>query len=154
MGRFIPALAENTGRQWFLTLCQTVHPRARGEHEGESCIIPPNSGSSPRSRGTLCLVFFVACQIRFIPALAGNTDAVLLVDNWITVHPRARGEHQCNPDSMGSYSGSSPRSRGTPLHTHIGPQLDRFIPALAGNTFCLKCQYSKTTVHPRARGEH
>ena len=52
-----------------------VHPRARGEHLDSSEHGGQESGSSPRSRGTLRGGLAATALARFIPALAGNTAA-------------------------------------------------------------------------------
>ncbi len=55
---------------------------------------------------------------------------------------------------MSARAGSSPRLRGT-LDVHfLLPPLQRFIPALAGNTVVLKPFRDVPPVHPRACGEH
>ncbi len=50
--------------------------------------------------------------------------------------------------------GSSPRTRGTLAVRYCGQDVDRFIPAHAGNTPLTTPRSSPPTVHPRARGEH
>ena len=94
----------------------------------------PQSGSSPRGRGTPDAGELDLGGCRFIPARAGNTSA--------------------RESSPGAGAGSSPRGRGT----HIPhPQIDhreRFIPARAGNTRRDGRRQLADTVHPRAGGEH
>ncbi len=112
----------------------TVHPRARGEHLTCAIWISFCAGSSPRSRGTQAALAREDAGIRFIPALAGNTDGGVLGIVGHRVHPRARGEHLECLERIVMEIGSSPRSRGT---RNPGPELGpggRFIPALAGNT--------------------
>ncbi len=51
-------------------------------------------------------------------------------------------------------SGSSPRVRGTWLSTGAALDCLRFIPARAGNMLFSRFRQSRSTVHPRACGEH
>jgi len=51
-------------------------------------------------------------------------------------------------------SGSSPRSRGTPVTELQRKAAHRFIPAIAGNTIVDKQCSPVLPVHPRDRGEH
>ena len=51
-------------------------------------------------------------------------------------------------------AGSSPQARGTRLAIPVGVLAGRFIPAGAGNTFCVLGAFPGMTVHPRRRGEH
>ena len=50
-------------------------------------------------------------------------------------------------------SGSSPRGRGTRDMLRENPELNRFIPARAGNAARLPLRRTSWTVHPRAGGE-
>ena len=52
----------------------------------------------------------------------------------VTVHPRACGEHGKRLDPKKLCPGSSPRLRGTPMRTPSAKLVSRFIPAPAGNT--------------------
>ena len=70
------------------------------------------------------------------------------------VHPRLRGEHTCALAERDAISGSSPPTRGTPLPVMRPGKYPRFIPAYAGNTFCLSIWLARVPVHPRLRGEH
>ena len=98
--RFIPAHAGNTGEEQSSYINDAVHPRARGEHEGGAVFLPDIGGSSPRTRGTLSNPLSRRANFRFIPAHAGNTAVDTSIDDVIPVHPRARGEHTCRPQSQ------------------------------------------------------
>ena len=91
---------------------------------------------------------------RFIPAHAGNTPASTGCGHGSSVHPRACEEHPKSNGSIMSFSGSSPRMRGTPggRKRNIFPV--RFIPAHAGNTAPTWPNSAINSVHPRACGEH
>ena len=153
-GRFIPALAGNISLGLFQLVCETVHPRARGEHCCGQPSITANIGSSPRSRGTYGFTVTLHDDQRFIPALAGNIIFRLTGHRARPVHPRARGEHYLLDKVAGKLRGSSPRSRGTLLARQGGGEVARFIPALAGNMWRRRVTRPALAVHPRARGEH
>ena len=112
------------------------------------------SGSSPRLRGTLNGAIEGGKDMRFIPALAGNTIRHPLAPPSVPVHPRACGEHVIAHYLPDIHSGSSPRLRGTHNLSCTGVDLARFIPALAGNTAAYCWARALTPVHPRACGEH
>ncbi len=69
------------------------------------------------------------------------------------VHPRARGERKDETGADAHASGSSPRARGTCDGGHERNLGGRFIPARAGNVTHPRRPPSRSTVHPRARGE-
>ena len=131
----------------------TVHPRASGERLERH---GPNSGfdgSSPRERGTPRASAPGASMRRFIPARAGNAAAWRPPAPPRPVHPRASGERAISAPWAWPVAGSSPRERGTrPGHVGEG-DVDRFIPARAGNARRHRNTRSMLTVHPRASGE-
>ncbi|APH52094.1 Hypothetical protein GbCGDNIH5_1369 [Granulibacter bethesdensis] len=91
--RFIPAQAGNTTIPAWNRLSAAVHPRAGGEHVSVHIVLPRDSGSSPRRRGTPCGNAGIEGDDRFIPAQAGNTAHATPVSRPAPVHPRAGGEH-------------------------------------------------------------
>ena len=114
LGRFIPAGAGNTGphtfaRRWF-------------------------NGSSPRARGTPVFRPREVRAQRFIPAGAGNTLSFSGRPTRRPVHPRGRGEHITDTRHSSTSNGSSPRARGTLPGAATDDDVQRFIPAGAGNT--------------------
>ena len=135
-------------------------------------------GSSPRMRGTRAIRSFDDRAGRFIPAHAGNTALSFawlstpavhpracgehIAHTWSrarraatsTVHPRACGEHLITQPHTTLPFGSSPRMRGTRTNRVRHRVVCRFIPAHAGNTWSRSARRRKTTVHPRACGEH
>ncbi len=135
--RFIPALAGNTppiagGFFW-----GSVYPRSRGEHFASALGVAPSTGLSPLSRGTHRTHVVNQTQLRFIPALAGNTRPLFSPWRVRAVYPRSRGEHKTGTLPNDISDGLSPLSRGT-LQSPFGEICQsRFIPALAGNTLIL-----------------
>ncbi len=131
-----------------------VHPRIRGEHVQWPIGSMAYCGSSPHTRGTLCILTIRYTLLRFIPAYAGNTMSLSFFATWHTVHPRIRGEH----DLLVQYPlfdlGSSPHTRGTHFRREFLKLRFRFIPAYAGNTVQRMRNQLVTAVHPRIRGEH
>ncbi len=152
--RFIPAIAGNTRGTPCPGEYPAVHPRDRGEHYKAGGTAGHALGSSPRSRGTLCGGHLLRVQLRFIPAIAGNTDLRRVRASTEAVHPRDRGEHPRGCTSAGPSTGSSPRSRGTLQESFLDFAGIRFIPAIAGNTAPFRLNPERQPVHPRDRGEH
>ncbi len=152
--RFIPAPAGNTAQGRCRAACETVHPRACGEHDVPKDNPDYDAGSSPRLRGTRAAECNDEIERRFIPAPAGNTARNTLRNPDQSVHPRACGEHAPNIGATYPVGGSSPRLRGTQPGDNLDYSLDRFIPAPAGNTRRRFLQVLCGTVHPRACGEH
>ena len=153
-GRFIPAPAGNTFRSPLPLSCFSVHPRACGEHRRGRLQSRPDTGSSPRLRGTRQADPVGEAAERFIPAPAGNTFRWRSLRRSRPVHPRACGEHQRKILLYFSRHGSSPRLRGTLNRLGQDCPDDRFIPAPAGNTGLPPCACRSPPVHPRACGEH
>ena len=132
-GRFIPACAGNMPCRTRAWLYRSVHPRVCGEHTQTTTEKEISCGSSPRVRGTCVIGVADEGRPRVIPACAGNIRYALLMAPLLPVHPRVCGEHSVLSGRPGTFSGSSPRVRGTyQLGVAITIQL-RFIPACAGN---------------------
>ena len=91
--RFIPARAGNTAPRPRSPAPAPVHPRSRGEHAWPTAPNPASAGSSPLARGTRDSPRPPPGSVRFIPARAGNTHAMMGIDPRLPVHPRSRGEH-------------------------------------------------------------
>ena len=151
--RFIPARAGNR----FVTnsgpMTFTVHPRACGEQPLTCTASPPNSGSSPRVRGTVREAMVILGDGRFIPARAGNRPDNASIPENEPVHPRACGEQVETTPAVIDPSGSSPRVRGTGRKRHRRRGGQRFIPARAGNRRAAALRPHRLPVHPRACGE-
>ena len=69
-------------------------------------------------------------------------------------HPRSRGEHTPSHIELSEAFGSSPLARGTHISRHFVPELERLIPARAGNTESLEASSASHEAHPRSHGEH
>ena len=135
MRRFIPAHAGNTLVGFLYLLINPVHPRSRGEHASAACATCAVHGSSPLTRGTLGSSPTSPRSQRFIPAHAGNTFDCELPEPKTPVHPRSRGEHNSEEETMQTMTGSSPLTRGTRPVSIALNAVTRFIPAHAGNTY-------------------
>ena len=133
LSRFIPAYAGNSDKR----------PRPRREQHG----------SSPLTRGTQKPPRSLNSLRRFIPAYAGNSVAGVPARNRRTVHPRLRGELLQRGQTKSQESGSSPLTRGTHRIQANKSDLNRFIPAYAGNSVAGVPARNRRTVHPRLRGE-
>ena len=131
--RFIPAPAGNGRRPTDPRGASSVHPRACGER---ACGLRAQGwcgGSSPRLRGTGAPAQCAGGHRRFIPAPAGNGNVATPIVTSSAVHPRACGERCRTGGKDIDHYGSSPRLRGTRLHSG--------------------CRVFSSTVHPRACGE-
>ena len=131
--RFIPARAGNAPLGAPIIRFHAVHPRAGGERLALPFDLEPESGSSPRGRGTPGGRGRRNRRLRFIPARAGNASARASSTRCCTVHPRAGGERPVLGRRPERSPGSSPRGRGTLPRSPGAANSQRFIPARAGN---------------------
>ena len=76
-----------------------------------------------------------------------------MATNYVSVHPRWRGEQHWASKMRSTASGSSPLARGTGRPASPPSQGGRFIPAGAGNSSLDTINMSAAPVHPRWRGE-
>ena len=130
------------------------HPRIRGEHLYFSFHVPSDGGSSPHSRGTPASFVRSVTVGGIIPAFAGNTSPDKNSIQNCKDHPRIRGEHNSFGYGRRYGLGSSPHSRGTRMDSTKQCDIERIIPAFAGNTFISLSMFLRTEDHPRIRGEH
>ncbi len=112
-----------------------------------------HNGSSPLTRGTQNKGLGPIVHRRFIPAYAGNSPVSAENNPQLSVHPRLRGElNDCWHRDTNS-RGSSPLTRGTLRNATRSIVISRFIPAYAGNSLWIMCLWTRSSVHPRLRGE-
>ncbi len=111
--RFIPTPVGNTTYASAEQFMLAVHPHARGEHARRKWIALSSPGSSPRPWGTHINGTQMSKFNRFIPTPVGNTRELRDMLKAETVHPHARGEHECRKQSKNFKPGSSPRPWGT-----------------------------------------
>ena len=89
----IPACAGNTVPvARFFGLLQD-HPRVCGEHKVSLSLVGLGLGSSPRVRGTRAAPARMHQRRGIIPACAGNTAIVFIINVDGGDHPRVCGEH-------------------------------------------------------------
>ncbi len=151
--RFIPAHAGNRRPAPAKLHSTSVHPRACGEQRMGLRKRRYGRGSSPRMRGTGRSSSMRYRPDRFIPAHAGNSASEYDREPMPPVHPRACGEQGRRQAFGNPKCGSSPRMRGTGAVGKFGRDIDRFIPAHAGNSCAWPAWRSAKSVHPRACGE-
>ena len=152
--RFIPAFAGTTWRCRRQEADPPVHPRVRGDHYLGHVDMLNRFGSSPRSRGPPGRRQLEGAVRRFIPAFAGTTWGLTWQSDWLTVHPRVRGDHHEEYRGTEGIDGSSPRSRGPLPRMGAVQGSRRFIPAFAGTTRLQDAKADLALVHPRVRGDH
>ena len=130
----IPADAGSTPCTFCVSPPIADHPRGRGEHEESTDVSPPLYGSSPRTRGALREAERGPTDRRIIPADAGSTDVGARARLLAPDHPRGRGEHFSARYVAFRSAGSSPRTRGAPVHRGGCAVTVGIIPADAGST--------------------
>ena len=111
-------------------------------------------GSSPHTRGARDDIVVRLVHIGIIPAYAGSTFPVELIDGVLEDHPRIRGEHVAGFDMSVDLTGSSPHTRGARSQLLGRTDDGRIIPAYAGSTTRAPLIASHSSDHPRIRGEH
>ena len=131
--RFIPACAGNSECGNTSGIRVAVHPRVCGEQAHPQDALGDLDGSSPRVRGTVDEMNIRSSLPRFIPACAGNRILLKTCIEPPAVHPRVCGEQASSLTPTKARCGSSPRVRGTGRHGFGEGEMNRFIPACAGN---------------------
>ena len=132
--RLIPAHAGKTFEPGGQGLAPQAHPRSRGENTIADTLDQYVRGSSPLTRGKHQAGRRSGRLQRLIPAHAGKTQAPSSTGMACPAHPRSRGENQIDTRTPGRFIGSSPLTRGKPLHYAGIFVLIRLIPAHAGKT--------------------
>ena len=150
----IPACAGNTSNATCSTCGGGDHPRMCGEHYTALIALLRDWGSSPHVRGTLTSFFGLISLSSIIPACAGNTGGVGVVDAHLRDHPRMCGEHPVEYRCAYAELGSSPHVRGTHFDTPRSWYYFGIIPACAGNTRETFRPCRAVGDHPRMCGEH
>ena len=150
----IPAHAGKTPSPPYKPASPKDHPRSRGEDSRVERHGRWTGGSSPFTRGKQERECVQALTHGIIPAHAGKTRPESRRPTGSRDHPRSRGENMPSAVSTGSYTGSSPLTRGKldqmPFHAEeIG-----LIPTHAGKTLMVVIMVSFCGAHPHSRGEN
>ena len=150
----IPAHAGKTPSRRSRTDPPRAHPRSRGENRAPVAKWRDRGGSSPLTRGKQLLEIGEWVAHGLIPAHAGKTAVPNQHGHANRAHPRSRGENPRALIAFATSSGSSPLTRGKP-GLHRGGRCPRgLIPAHAGKTASTLGSSSRSTAHPRSRGEN
>ena len=131
-----------------------VHPRVCGErglavveHLAVFRFIPACAGNAS-------LHYARRYQSAVHPRVCGERSAAEAVGHWLAgSSPRVRGTRKPSKAATDEVGGSSPRVRGTPANPASDLQMQRFIPACAGNAPAWTGANAATAVHPRVCGE-
>ena len=150
----IPAHAGKTPRSSLAARPCAAHPRSRGENRLGAHRRGVEVGSSPLTRGKPKSLCHPQGLPRLIPAHAGKTAWTCARSASCPAHPRSRGENSPLHLTPSEIQGSSPLTRGTPVH--VADLLDHrgLIPAHAGKTHSATVSPLSDWAHPRSRGEN
>ena len=154
MKGFTPAYAGNTAAGADVCRAYQVHPRIRGEYDGNAELNLISAGSPPHTRGIPALCDAESPHAGFTPAYAGNTGNSRDRGEPVWVHPRIRGEYRIFACISLMPMGSPPHTRGIPGFDLEALTNTGFTPAYAGNTRYSSTRQSSSRVHPRIRGEY
>ena len=152
--RLIPAHAGKTRSPHPYRNGGRAHPRSRGENEAVTPPLFAVHGSSPLTRGKLGRLPLRERVRGLIPAHAGKTSWLAMVQRPPAAHPRSRGENASVPSSSLGMTGSSPLTRGKRHLVRVIEIVGRLIPAHAGKTKSVIMTGVARAAHPRSRGEN
>ena len=150
----IPAHAGKTASTHATTRSTQAHPRSRGENAVSFEPSESRKGSSPLTRGKRTRDLLETIGVGLIPAHAGKTARPVRRKGLRWAHPRSRGENHWQEWALAQIPGSSPLTRGKPLHTRLCRGVHRLIPAHAGKTHAGCGWHDYRQAHPRSRGEN
>ena len=150
--RIIPARAGFTRCGCAARTAAADHPRSRGVYSGTLPTLRDSYGSSPLARGLLPALDPLPDWAGIIPARAGFTVPLQVIDVVEADHPRSRGVYVATTRRLRGWPGSSPLARGLPYRA-LYQRLPRgIIPARAGFTPSPGCERRHIEDHPRSRG--
>ena len=152
-GGIIPAGAGKSATAWTSAWVSEDHPRGCGEKSQRNARPSAPKGSSPRVRGKGAKRSdrLVGCGI--IPAGAGKSTTMQVVQANRGDHPRGCGEKTTVPTSETTGPGSSPRVRGKESIYYRHLAAHRIIPAGAGKSSGEVPCGCVIVHHPRGCGE-
>ena len=152
--RLIPAHAGKTPARSLGPGLPWAHPRSRGENLTTKDASGRPLGSSPLTRGKLAQAATPALSGRLIPTHAGKTTFGLLLMAIFTAHPHSRGENEAHELLEALSQGSSPLTRGKPVHIWNIARAQGLIPTHAGKTYAGEDVIFAPRAHPHSRGEN
>ena len=150
----IPAHAGKTPCSRARSASRPAHPRSRGENSVRESTTQKVPGSSPLTRGKRQIRDERRDDRGLIPAHAGKTFVKLGYLSEDGAHPRSRGENPLPAWTSEKSPGSSPLTRGKPIHGDSLHLVTGLIPAHAGKTYFLDLDGAVSGAHPRSRGEN
>ena len=134
--------------------CRRAHPRSRGENIAPCFHVSHDAGSSPLTRGKLCVQRRAETFLGLIPAHAGKMKHITYLKRLTRAHPRSRGENTTLGPNCCPVSGSSPLTRGKLCVQRRAETFLGLIPAHAGKIWAAAFTVRSETAHPRSRGEN
>ena len=148
----IPACAGEPSTDTAYRPCCTVYPRVCGGTSRPSASVHAGSGLSPRVRGNLGTDSPHHVYRRSIPACAGEPDHGSQCIHAAGVYPRVCGGTGRNLFTSTASAGLSPRVRGNPLDGSRTTDVNRSIPACAGEPSPARPSLDTAGVYPRVCG--
>ena len=150
--RIIPARAGPTEFDDTDEIVCPDHPRSCGANLTTMGRYWPRFGSSPLVRGQRHVTLKRFERVRIIPARAGPTAGVSLIEITSMDHPRSCGANTYKRACCRVRRGSSPLVRGQRTISVVSYKMLRIIPARAGPTFRRTGCYRDVPDHPRSCG--
>ena len=114
--------------------------------------MPASLGLSPRVRGNLDHIDLELALKRSIPACAGEPSINFGAISLTRVYPRVCGGTSCASFADSCANGLSPRVRGNHKERVFVPQMERSIPACAGEPQSGSEKAANEQVYPRVCG--
>ena len=150
--RIIPARAGFTSDFSGERFERRDHPRSRGVYQRRQHHHLPDDGSSPLARGLPERRRTISRPRGIIPARAGFTTYLEVLETIKRDHPRSRGVYPGGGVMEPMCPGSSPLARGLRWRAFRTAASSRIIPARAGFTSLSSPAPERYPDHPRSRG--
>ena len=148
----IPARAGQPAAAELAAAAPRVYPRTRGATGAVEADHVYVWGLSPHARGNRRSAHYLLRHWGSIPARAGQPTMIVMIVCATTVYPRTRGATFSFAMRKSSARGLSPHARGNPLCRGGVLEVERSIPARAGQPIAFPHTTSLRKVYPRTRG--